>query len=46
MKLHVPKQKPKITYYRDYKKFRNKIFRAEFDKELLNHDICNNFSNI
>ena len=34
MKLHFPKQKPKIKY-KDYKKFRNEVFRAELDNELL-----------
>ena len=34
MKLHFPKQKPKINC-KDYKKFRNDVFRAELDNELL-----------
>ena len=34
MKLHFPKQKPKIICYRDYKKFRSEIFKAECDNEL------------
>ena len=38
MKLHFPKRKPKIVCYRDYKKFLNEIFRAEFDIQLWKHD--------
>ena len=44
MKLHFPKQKPKIICYRDCKRFRNQIFRSELDNGLLKHDICNKVS--
>lgn len=37
MKLHFPKQAPKISY-RDHKKFRSEIFRAELDNEFYELD--------
>ena len=41
LKSHFPKQKPNIFSYRNFKRFRNNSFRAEFDNELLKYDLCN-----
>ena len=41
LKMHFPKHKPSKIVYRDYKNFRNEIFRAELDKELSKCDIYN-----
>ena len=38
---HFSKQKPKIIFHQNYKKFHYEIFRTELDNELLTHDICN-----
>ena len=37
MKLHFPKQAPKMSY-RYHKKFRSEIFRAELDNEFYELD--------
>ena len=41
LKQYLPKPKPKIVNYRDYKNFRNDEFRAELDNEILKHHISN-----
>ena len=33
--------KPNVVNYRDYQKFRSDEFKAEFDSEMLKHDINN-----
>ena len=39
--MHFPKKKPNIVVHRDFKKFRNDLFRLELDNELIKHDINN-----
>ena len=41
MKQYIPKPKPKIVNYRDYRNFRNDEFKAEVDNEIMKHDINN-----
>ena len=50
LKQYFPQQKSKVINYRDYRKFRDNEFRAQFDSEILKHDInnteCQHFLNI
>ena len=39
MKIFFKKQKPNVIYYRDYKKFSNDQFRADFVDELMKGNI-------
>ena len=41
LKLPFPKQKPNIQTFRDYKRFKNDLFRLEHDYELSKLDVCN-----
>ena len=41
IKQYFPKQKPKVIMYRDYQNFRNDLFRAELDNEILKYDLNN-----
>ena len=41
LKMHFPKKKPNIVVHRDFKKFRNDLFRLELDNELIKHDLNN-----
>ena len=41
LKQYFPTPKPKIVNHRDYRNFQNDEFRAEFDNEILKHDINN-----
>ena len=41
LKQYFTKPKPKIVNFRDYTNFRNDEFRADFDNEILKHDIKN-----
>ena len=41
LKIHFPKKNPNIVVHRDFKKFRNDLFRLELDNELIKHDINN-----
>ena len=50
LKQYFPQQKSKVINYSDYRKFRDNQFRAQFDSEILKHDInnteCQHFVNI
>ena len=41
LKMHFQKKKPNVVVHRDFKKFRNDLFRLELDNELIKHDINN-----
>ena len=50
LEIYLPKSKPIVILYRDYKSFRSEVFRTDLDTELTKYDFykmeCQQFFNI